>query len=81
MQFNYVTSPFMRALIRKYEFERDEAIANLHAFFENGVGVGDHSSMDEQVSKLEAAEGKLKSLITHFAAQPSAPVEEPSNES
>ena len=39
MQFNYVTSPFMRALIRKYEFERDEAIANLHAFFENGVGV------------------------------------------
>ena len=58
MQFNYVTSPFMRALIRKYEFERDEAIANLHAFFENGVGVGDHSnivsSMDEQVSKMEA---------------------------
>ena len=85
MQFNYVTSPFMRALIRKYEFERDEAIANLHAFFENGVGVGDHSnivsSMDEQVSKLEAAEGKLKSLITHLAAQPTAPVEEPTNES
>ena len=31
MQFNYVQSPFMRALIRKYEFERDEAIANLNA--------------------------------------------------
>ena len=88
MQFNYVTSPYMRALIRKYEFERDEAIANLYAFFEHGVGVGDHSnivaSMDEQVSKLESAEGKLKSLIAHFAVQPQPqpqPSEEQTNES
>ena len=74
MQFNYVSSPFMRALIRKYEFQRDEAIANLNVYFSNSVGVGDHGSfldeMDKWMSQLTDAEDKLKSLIGHFAQNP-----------
>jgi len=74
MQFNYVSSPFMRALIRKYEFQRDEAIANLNVYFSNSVGVGDHGSfldeMDKWMSRLTDAEDKLKSLIGHFAQNP-----------
>lgn len=84
MQFNYVSSPFMRALIRKYEYQRDEAIANLHVYFSNSVGVGEHGSfleeMDKWMTQLTDAEDKLKSLITHFAqnpAQTTATVEKP----
>ncbi|NDB27942.1 hypothetical protein EB151_00115 [archaeon] len=74
MQFNYVQSPFMRALIRKYEFERDEAIANLNVFFSNSSGVAEHSdfvgTMDKWLTQLSDSEGKLKSLVSHFANQP-----------
>lgn len=74
MQFNYVSSPFMRALIRKYEFQRDEAIANLNVYFSNSVGVGEHGSfleeMDTWMTQLTDAEDKLKSLIGHFAQNP-----------
>ena len=39
---NYAESPYLRALIRKYEYERDTSIAVLRTFFENPVGVADH---------------------------------------
>ena len=71
MKLDYSSSLKLRALIRKYEFERDEAIANLQVYFENGVGVGEHhnviDSMDELVTKLTDAEGKLKTTISYFA--------------
>jgi len=71
MKLDYSSSLKLRALIRKYEFERDEAIANLQVYFENGVGVGEHhnviDSMDELVTKLADAEGKLKTTISYFA--------------
>lgn len=71
MKLDYSSSLKLRALIRKYEFERDEAIANLQVFFENGVGVGEHhnviDSMDVLVTKLTDAEGKLKTTISYFA--------------
>lgn len=83
MQFNYVQSPFMRALIRKYEFQRDEAIANLNVYFTNPAGIAEHSdfieTMDKWMTQLTDAEGKLKSLVQHFAAQPAQPTE-PSTE-
>jgi hypothetical protein len=64
----------MRALIRKYEFQRDEAIANLNVYFSNSVGVGEHGSfleeMDKWMTQLTDAEDKLKSLIGHFAQNP-----------
>ena len=79
MKLDYSSSLKLRALIRKYEFERDEAIANLQVYFENGVGVGEHhnivDSMDDLVTKLADAEGKLKTIISYFANIPQ-PLEE-----
>ena len=42
MKYNYADSPFVRALIRKYEYERDEAIANLNVYFTNPAGISEH---------------------------------------
>jgi len=68
----------LRALIRKYEYERDMAIANLQTYFENSVGVGDHSdlieAMDEQLCHLAMAEDKLKTVIQYFANIQQQPV-------
>jgi len=68
----------LRALIRKYEYERDMAIANLQTYFENSVGVGDHSdlieAMDEQLCRLAMAEDKLKTVIQYFANIQQQPV-------
>ena len=83
MKLDYSSSLKLRALIRKYEFERDEAIANLQVYFEHSVGVGEHGSvveeMDRLVSLLSDAEGKLKTTITYFANlnAPEPPVETP----
>jgi hypothetical protein len=77
MKLDYSNSLKLRALIRKYEYERDAAIANLQVYFENSVGVGEHGNvieeMDILVGKLEEAEGKLKTIISYFAnIQPQA---------
>lgn len=71
MKLDYSHSLKLRALIRKYEYERDSAIANLQVYFENSVGVGEHSDLVEEmdilVEKLENADGKLKTTISYFA--------------
>ena len=68
MKFNYANSPLTAALIRKYEYERDQAIANLNVYFTNPAGIGEHgdivSQMDEQINKLAVAEGNLKTFIS-----------------
>jgi hypothetical protein len=74
MKYNYADSPFVRALIRKYEYEKDEAIANLNVYFTNSVGISEHSDfvaeMDRWLSKLAAAEENLKVLVTTFVNVP-----------
>lgn len=71
MKFDYVESPFMRALIRKYEYQRDEAIATLNVYFSNPTGISEHSEfvqeMDVWMEKLASADEKLKILISTFA--------------
>ena len=83
MKLDYSHSLKLRALIRKYEYERDSAIANLQVYFENSVGVGEHSDLVEEmdilVEKLENADGKLKTTISYFAniqTQPQPETEE-----
>lgn len=79
MKYNYADSPFVRALIRKYEYEKDEAIANLNVYFVNPAGISEHSDfveeMDKWVSKLAAADENLKVLVSTFVnvPQPAAP--------
>ena len=74
MKFNYANSPLTAALIRKYEYERDQAIANLNVYFTNPAGIGEHgdivSQMDDQVNKLAVAEGNLKTVIATFVNIP-----------
>ena len=86
MKMDYSQSLMLRALIRKYEYERDAALANLQVYFEKGVGVGDHPDlvhdMDKLVRKLEHAEGRLKVVISYFAnVAPPVPAEETSDDS
>jgi hypothetical protein len=79
MKYNYADSPFVRALIRKYEYEKDEAIATLNVYFVNPAGISEHSDfveeMDKWVSKLAAADENLKVLVSTFVnvPQPAAP--------
>lgn len=74
MKYNYADSPFVRALIRKYEYEKDEAIANLNVYFVNPAGISEHSDfveeMDKWVSKLAAADENLKVLVSTFVNVP-----------
>jgi len=78
MKFDYSNSMKLRALIRKYEYERDTAIANLQIYFENSVGVGEHgdiiAEMDEQACRLAMAEDKLRTVIQYFANIQQQPV-------
>tara|TARA_B100000768_G_C11258729_1_gene367709 strand:+ start:751 stop:1020 length:270 start_codon:yes stop_codon:yes gene_type:complete len=71
MKLDYSNSLKLRALIRKYEFERDQAMANLQVYFEHSVGVGEHGNivdeMDRLITILTDAEGKLKTTISYFA--------------
>ena len=79
MKYNYADSPFVRALIRKYEYERDEAIANLNVYFTNSTGISEHSDfvaeMDKWIVKLASAEENLRVLVSTFVnvPQPVAP--------
>jgi hypothetical protein len=74
MSNNYVNNLFMRTMIRKYEYERDDAIAHIKNLFDNPVArdwVDGSSSITEELDswlhKLSDAENKLKSLLVHFA--------------
>ena len=71
---NYINNLFMRTMIRKYEYERDDAIAHIKNLFDNPV-VSDKTfsepsitdELDSWVVKLSHSENNLKSLLVHFA--------------
>ena len=74
MSNNYVNNLFMRTMIRKYEYERDDAIAHIKNLFDNPVASDNTppepsitDELDSWLSKLSDAENKLKSLLVHFA--------------
>ena len=55
-----------RALLSRYEAERDEALATLEVYYTNPTGIGEHPQMLEemakQVEKLGNAEDCLNVL-------------------
>ena len=55
-----------RALLSRYEAERDEALATLEVYYTNPAGIGEHPQMLEemakQVEKLGNAEDCLNVL-------------------
>lgn len=62
----YIGNPYFDALEAKYIAEIKEAQAVLATYFQNSVGIGEHSDLlaefDKWVGKLAEAEDKLKSL-------------------
>lgn len=67
---NLISHELYQSLIKKYETEIQEARTTLLIFFENPVGIGDHSNhleeMDELVSKMTNADDKLNMLKKTF---------------
>jgi len=55
-----------RALVSRYEAERDEALATLEVYYINPAGIGEHpqviEEMSKQVEKLGNAEDCLNVL-------------------
>ena len=55
-----------KALVSKYQAEKDEALATLEIYYNNAAGIGEHPQMVEemgkQVEKLANAEDCLEML-------------------
>lgn len=64
----------LKATLAYYEAQRLEAIASLEVFFENPVGVAEHSNFLEEIKKwtsvLAEAEESLETLKKNFALNP-----------
>ncbi len=59
-----------KALVSRYEAERDEALATLEIYYCNAAGIGEHPQMVEEMSKfvekLANAEDCLDVLTRHL---------------
>lgn len=60
---------YLNALIKKYEAELDMAKAHMGTYFNDGVGVGEHSEISDEIDKWIQkgidAEDKLNFLRKH----------------
>ena len=60
----------LQAALSRYESQRDEALAVLEVYFDNSVGIGDHSNLLEEVlkwsQKLSEAEENISTLRRHY---------------
>jgi len=79
-----VNNNLVNAAKKKYEAQIEEALATLHIYFTNAVGIGEHpdllSEVDKYVEMLESASGKLGALGEHFSGSKHKPKKELINE-
>jgi hypothetical protein len=65
-----VNNNLVNAARKKYEAQIEEALATLHIYFNNSVGIGEHpdllAEVDKYVEMLESATGKLDMLNKFF---------------
>ena len=65
-----ISSELYKTLTKKYETEIQEGLSTLLIYFENPVGIGDHSNhlkeMDELISVMSSENDKLKILKETF---------------
>ena len=65
-----VNNNLVNAAKKKYEAQIEEALATLHIYFNNSVGIGEHpdllAEVDKYVEMLESATGKLDMLNKFF---------------
>ena len=66
-----------KALISHYKAQKDEARAVLEVYFNNSVGIGEHSAILEEMKKwasqLSEAEEVITSLEKNFTQPPKLP--------
>jgi hypothetical protein len=59
-----------KALISHYEAQRDEAVATLEVYFNNSIGIGEHSNILNELkkwtTKLSEAQEALDALKKNF---------------
>ena len=60
----------LQAALSQYEAQRDEALAVLEVYFNNSVGIGEHSNLLKEImewsQKLAEAEENISTLNKHF---------------
>ena len=60
----------LKAALSQYEAQRDEALAVLEVYFNNSVGIGEHSNLLKEIlewtQKLTEAEENISTLDKHF---------------
>ena len=60
----------LQAALSYYEAQRDEALAVLEVYFNNPVGIGEHSNLLNEITewsqKLAEAEENISTLNKHF---------------
>jgi len=60
----------LKAALSHYEAQRDEALAVLEVYFNNPVGIGEHSKLLNEITewsqKLAEAEENISTLSKHF---------------
>ena len=67
---NLIDNPLFKALDKQYDAEVAAAYATALIYFDNPVGIGEHpqhlDELDKLISKISSAEGKQRTLHTHF---------------
>ena len=65
-----VNNNLVNAAKKKYEAQIEEALATLHIYFTNSVGIGEHpqhfEEMDKLVESMTAARDKLEVLNEEY---------------
>ena len=60
----------LKAALSQYEAQRDEALAVLEVYFNNPVGIGEHSNLLKEITdwtqKLTEAEENISTLKVNF---------------
>ena len=60
----------LKAALSYHEAQRDEALAVLEVYFNNSVGIGEHSNLLKEIlewtQKLTEAEENISTLTSHF---------------
>ena len=68
-----VKNNLVNAAMKKYEAQVEEALATLHIYFNDAVGIGEHpdllNEVDKYVELLESASGKLEVLKKYFMVE------------
>ena len=67
---NLSDNPLFKALDKQYDADIAAGYATALIYFDNSVGIGEHpqhlDELDKLISKISSAEGKKRTLHTHY---------------